>query len=327
MERGGQASPSARATDAGANVKIATLDVGTNTVLTLVAEYMGHGQVRPLAELSRITRLGRGVDQANRLDPQAAEITLNTISEFVERARNLGAQKIAGVATSVLRDSSDAAEFIARVRARTGVDLQVISGLEEAELSYLAVVKGLRLGADRRLLIVDIGGGSTELIRAEPNRELQVASLQIGSVRMTERFVRHDPPAASEAAEMRAEVDDAIEAVGWTFRPNLMVGIAGTVTTICAVALGLSRYDAGAVHGYRLSEAQVNESLALFSRLKLLERKGLAGMVEGRADVIFAGTMILARIMHKFGTKTLVVSDQGVRWGLMWRELEKAEIG
>ncbi len=302
-------------------MKIAALDVGTNTVLMLVAERTGDGQVRCLADFSRITRLGRGVDRTGHLDPESAARTLEAIVEFAQQARALGAEKIVTAATSALRDASDGAAFIASVAQRAGVGLEVVSGETEAHLSWLAVVNGLHIDRARRLLIVDIGGGSTELIRAEPGQDLMMASLQIGSVRLSERIVHNDPPAATETAELRQVIDAALDGLGWDLRTDIMVGIAGTVTSVCAVALGLHTYDPAIVHGYRLTRREVEDTVARFGSLPLAERKRLPGLAEGRADVIFAGAMILSRVMERAGVDSVTVSDHGVRWGLVWREL------
>src|SRR5262249_14945383 len=155
---------------------------GSNTVLLLAVERRPDGSLAPLVDLSRITRLGRGVDRAGRLDPASAQNTLDTIVEFAKRARELGAGRIIGAATAAVRDAADANEFLARVRDQAGVELDVISGETEAELEYLAVTSGLRLDPAASLLIIDIGGGSTEFIRAEPDHPLETVSLQIGSV-------------------------------------------------------------------------------------------------------------------------------------------------
>jgi len=302
-------------------VKLAALDVGTNTVLMLVVEQTADGRLQTLADLARITRLGRGVDATGRLDPESAARTLDAIVEFTGKARALGAEKILTAATAALRDARDGAEFIAQVKTRTGIDLNIISGDDEAELSYLSTKKGLNLDPCDRVLIVDIGGGSTELIRSEPGRKLDVVSLQIGSVRLTERLVHHDPPSMREAADLRLATDEALQALGWEFRPDVMVGIAGTVTTLCAVALGLKTYDPAVVHGHRLAHGEVLRVIALLGGVPLEERKKLPGIEPGRADVIFAGAAILERIMGHFGLTEVIVSDQGVRWGLIWREL------
>jgi exopolyphosphatase / guanosine-5'-triphosphate,3'-diphosphate pyrophosphatase len=305
-------------------VKLATLDVGTNTVLMLVAERDANGAVHTIADLARITRLGRGADSSGRLDPESAAQTLAAITEFAQRARALNVEKIVGVATAALRDVTDGADFIAQVKAQAGVDLEIITGESEAQLSYLAVAKGLALDPAAKVLIVDIGGGSTELIRAEPGRKLELASLQLGSVRLTERIVHHDPPTAREAADLRLAVDEALHDLGWEFTPDVMVGIAGTVTTVCAVTLAMSTYDPKIVHGHRLSHDDVIATIAKFGALPLAERMHLPGLEPGRADVIFAGAAILERIMGHFHLTEVVVSDQGVRWGLLWRTLDQS---
>jgi exopolyphosphatase / guanosine-5'-triphosphate,3'-diphosphate pyrophosphatase len=262
------------------------------------------------------------VDATGHLDHEAVARTLDAIVEFTTRARALGAEKILTAATAALRDAKDGAEFITQVKARAGIDLNIISGHDEAELSYLSTKKGLNLDPADKVLIVDIGGGSTELIRSEPGRKPDVVSLQIGSVRLTERLVHRDPPGMREAADLRLATDEALQALGWEFRPDALVGIAGTVTTLCAVALGLKTYDPAVVHGHRLSQAEVLRVIALLGSVPLVERKKLPGIEPGRADVIFAGAAILERIMGHFGLPEVIVSDQGVRWGLIWRELE-----
>jgi len=305
-------------------VKLATLDVGTNTVLMLIAERDATGAVHAIADLARITRLGRGVDSSGRLDSEAAAQTLAAITEFAQKARERGVEKIVGAATAALRDVKDGAGFIAQVKARADVDLEIITGETEAQLSYLAVVRGLALDPAANLLIVDIGGGSTELIHAAPGQKLELVSLQLGSVRLTERLVHHDPPTAREAADLRLLVGEDLRQLGWEFTPGVMVGIAGTVTTICAVALGLATYDARIVHGHRLSHQNVIAAIGKFGALPLAERKRLPGLEAARADVIFAGAAILERIMDHFHMTEVVVSDQGVRWGLLWRTLDQS---
>jgi exopolyphosphatase/guanosine-5'-triphosphate,3'-diphosphate pyrophosphatase len=301
-------------------MKIGATDVGTNTVLMLVAETTPDGRARRVIDLARITRLGQGVDQNHRLDPQAALRTLDTIAEFVDQARAAGAEKIVAVGTATLRDAADGEDFIRRVRERTGVELEIISGETEAWLSYLAVMRGLRLDPSQRLLIIDIGGGSTEFIRAQAAK-LQFASLQIGSVRLTERIIHHDPPTPREAADLRLAIDAELTKLGWKLETNLMVGIGGTVTTVCAVALEMETYDPDRVHGHRLSRKEVERVLRLFGSMPLAERRKLKGLDPARADVIFAGTAILERVMNEADVDSVTVSDQGVRWGLVWREL------
>jgi len=304
------------------NVRIATFDIGSNTVLMLAVEVDERRQPRVLAELSRITRMGRGVDKNHRLDPNSSALTLATLREFAASARGLGVERMVAAATAALRDASDGPEFITRVKESTGIALRVIPGGEEAALSHLAVVRGLSIDPSLPLLIVDIGGGSTELIRAEPGKNLAMVSLQIGSVRLTERCVHNDPPSDSDAASLRDTIDGALDRLGWNYRPAKLAGIAGTVTTRRAIALALETYEAGVVHGYHLPRAEIERVISLIRSMPLAERLKLPGLPQGRADVIFAGVTILERVMNRFGAEEVIVSDQGVRWGLMWREID-----
>jgi exopolyphosphatase/guanosine-5'-triphosphate,3'-diphosphate pyrophosphatase len=305
-------------------MKLATFDVGTNTVLMLLVESDGNGGLTTILERSRITRLGKGVDRTGQLDPENSQRTLDTIAEFADAARSAGAEKIVAAATSALRDAKDGADFIRRVKEKAGVELKVIPGLEEAALSELAVKRSLHLGSDLRLLVADIGGGSTELIRSEPGHELMSVSLQIGSVRLTERIIQHDPPSKEEIEKLTATIDQQLEKLGWSFRPEVLVGIAGTVTTIAAVAMDMRDYDASRVQGHVLQRDDVSAIVKRFGEVTLAERKQIPGVLEARADVIFAGSLILERVMDHFDIDRVTVSDQGVRWGLAWRELDRA---
>jgi exopolyphosphatase/guanosine-5'-triphosphate,3'-diphosphate pyrophosphatase len=301
---------------------LAALDVGSNTVLMLVAHVSG-STVRPLAEMLRITRLGRGVDRAGMLDPAAAALTLDTVCEFAEKARALGARRILAAGTAALRDARNGPEFIEQVRRRCGVELEIISGQTEAQLNFLAAVHGLGIDPAEPMLIVDIGGGSTELIRCEGGGPPALVSLQVGSVRLTERFIRHDPPASQEQARIYTTVRQQLEQLGWKdFRPRRVVGVAGTVTTVAAVASGLHSQDHSAIHGYQLTRQQVADTARLFFELTVAQRQQLPGMIAGRADVICTGAAILDCIAESFGAETVTVSNQGVRWGLVYRELE-----
>jgi len=305
------------------SMKLGALDVGSNTVLMLAVEWDADEKIRVLEDMSRITRLGRGVDASGRLDPESAARTLDAIAEFADRASALGVEKIVGAATAAVRDAADGSAFLADVGRRTGVALEIISGQTEAQLCYLSTRKGLRISPAEKLLIVDIGGGSTELIRAQPDQALEVVSLQIGSVRLTERIINHDPPEAGETAALRTLVEQSLDELGWPYHPAAMVGIAGPVTTLCAIAQGLERYSSERVHGYRLATAEIQRLIGVMGSIPLEQRKRLPGMEPGRADVLYAGATILQCILNHFGCAEVIVSDQGVRWGLIWREIER----
>ncbi len=303
-------------------MQLACCDIGTNTVLMVAVEVGSDRNPTVRCDLGRVTRLGRGLDRTGRLDAEAAARTLDTIVEFAAQARALGVDRVVGAATSAVRDASNGGDFLSAVRDRAGVELQVISGRDEAALSHLAVMRGLAIDPSAKLLIVDIGGGSTELVRTEPNFPLALQSRQIGSVRLTERIIKSDPPSAADTAQLREIIDAALSCVGLDFRPDVMLGIAGTVTTICAVSAGISGDNLNATHGRHMPLDEVRRVCELLGAKTVAERRNLTGIADGRADVIFAGAMILERVMENFGAREVIVSDQGVRWGLVWREID-----
>jgi exopolyphosphatase / guanosine-5'-triphosphate,3'-diphosphate pyrophosphatase len=303
-------------------VKFACFDIGTNTVLMVAVEVNADHGPTVLCDLGRITRLGRGVDRTGMLDAEGAALTLDTVVEFAAQARAAGVERFVGAATSAVRDASNGANFLRTVRERAAVELQVISGSDEAALSHLAVMRGLTIDPAAKLLIVDIGGGSTELIRAQPKSPIDLVSLQIGSVRLTERILGNDPPSSVDTAKLRDVINAALSKVSRDFHPDVVVGIAGTVTTVCAISTRISGDNLHATHGRCMSLDEVRRVRDLLGEKTVAERRGITGIVEGRVDVIFAGAMILERVMEHFGARDVIVSDQGVRWGLVWREID-----
>lgn len=305
--------------------RLAAIDVGTNTVLLLVAERRG-ATLAPVAERAEITRLGRGVDRSGRLDPAAIEETVAAIAAFAEEARTLGVASIACVATSAARDAANGAVFFAAARARAGVVPEVISGDEEARLVYASAVRDFGAGPGeeaRPLAVLDVGGGSTEFIVGEGPAPRARTSLQVGAVRLTERHVAHDPVTAEEVAALRAGAREALAPLA-RLAPGTgatLVGVAGTVTTLCAVREALPAWDAERVHGAELSLEEIEGLLVRFAALTVRERAALPGMEPKRADVILAGGVVVAEAMRATGFERLVVSDRGVRWGLLYDRL------
>ncbi len=300
------------------SARFATIDIGTNSVLLLVAERLASGAFHPVEELAEITRLGRGVDRARRLSPEGMEETLRAVEAFAARARALGAQGVIASATSAARDAENGAEFLALVRQRAGVDVEVISGDREAHLAFTAAQADF--GKTERLVVIDIGGGSTEVIvGAAPGatgfqfRE----SFDVGSVRLTERLVRSDPPTPEELASIRGALAQTFAELEPPQGPFRLVGIAGTVTTLYALVHAIDPYDAGRVHGGVLSLDDVRSVAARLAGLTLEQRKQLKGLQPKRADVICAGAHILLAAMERLSAAACTVSDRGVRWGLM----------
>ncbi|HET6437365.1 MAG TPA: Ppx/GppA phosphatase family protein [Anaeromyxobacter sp.] len=306
--------------------RYATIDVGTNTVLLLVAERRGRS-LRPIAERAEITRLGRGVDQSGRLLPSAIRDTVAVLADYARLARALGASDITCVATSAARDALNGEEFFAAARAAAGLTPQVISGEEEARLVHLTAWRdfGTRDGRSCPIAVLDVGGGSTEFIVGEGPSPRERVSLQVGAVRLTERHVKGDPIPPAELAALRDAARAALEPLtALSPAPGArLVGVAGTVTTLCAVEKALPRYDAERVHGAELSLEAVLALLERMARLTVAERAALPGMEPKRADVIVAGGVIVAEAMRHTGFDRLTVSDRGVRWGLVYDRLER----
>jgi exopolyphosphatase / guanosine-5'-triphosphate,3'-diphosphate pyrophosphatase len=297
--------------------RLAAIDVGTNTVLLLVAERR-EAELVPLLERAEITRLGRGVDASGRLDPAAIRATVEVLAAYAADARRLGATRIVCVATSAARDAANGAEFFAAAQAAAGLSPEIIAGDEEARLVYASAWRDF--GGRGPLAVLDVGGGSTEFTVGDGPRPRDRTSLQVGAVRLTERHVRNDPPTAAEVDALRVAAREAlrpVEALARGLRAARLVGVAGTVTTLEAVKQALPSYDAGRVHGARLSLAETDALVARLAALPVAARAALPGMEPKRADVILAGAIVVAEAMRLAGFDRLVVSDRGVRWGLL----------
>ncbi|MEV0452588.1 Ppx/GppA phosphatase family protein [Streptomyces sp. NPDC050600] len=299
--------------------RVAGIDCGTNSIRLLVADV--HPETGEPIELDRrmtIVRLGQGVDRTGRLAPEALERTFAACREYaaVIEEFGVGADRLRFVATSASRDAENRADFVNGVMAILGVEPEVITGDQEAEFSFTGATGELH-GADRRL-VVDIGGGSTEFVVG--NRHVEAArSVDIGCVRLTERHVRHDPPAAEEIAAIRADVRAALDLAAETVpigEAETLVGLAGSVTTVAAVALGLPEYDSTKIHHARISRAQVDEVVARLLASTHDERAAIPVIHPGRVDVIVAGALVLAEIMERTGAAEVVVSEHDILDGI-----------
>jgi exopolyphosphatase / guanosine-5'-triphosphate,3'-diphosphate pyrophosphatase len=296
-------------------MNLATIDIGTNTTLLLVARVVPHIEV--LEERAEITRLGRGIGRQGALDPEAIGHTLAALREFATAARRHGA-RIAAVGTEALRRAANAAAFLGPAAEILGSEVEVIDGEREAALTFRAVVEsfpGVRSGD---LVVVDIGGGSTEIVLASNGRVKFRTSVPLGSVRLTEAFVHHDPPTRAEQEEIAGAVDAAVAAVPFSSRNATLVGVAGTVTSLAAMSLELAPYDAARVHGHRLARADLGRELNRLAATTQAERERIVGLDPRRADVIFAGAVILDRIAGAAAAAEVLVSDRGIRWGLLY---------
>jgi exopolyphosphatase/guanosine-5'-triphosphate,3'-diphosphate pyrophosphatase len=298
--------------------RFATIDVGTNSVLLLVADRTDEGPFQAVLERAEITRLGRGVDQSRRLSPEGLEATLEVITAFANEARSLGAEGIAVSATSAARDAQNGPEFLEAAKVRAGVTVEIISGELEAQLSFASAHMDFASEAAGPLLVIDIGGGSTEFIYGNSAGRVDFRhSYDVGSVRLTERFIRTDPPSPEERESITAFLQSTFADLPPPPPASELVGVAGTVTTLYAVENRIHPYDATRVHGGTLTRAQLEQLVDKLCTLPLAERRTLPGLQPKRADVIPAGSLILLEALRALKLDECRVSDRGLRWGLM----------
>lgn len=301
---------SARASDAG--VALAAIDIGTNSVRLLVTDSAG----RELERLMRMTRLGQGVDVTGELLPEAILRTAAVLSEYALRLRAYGSTRLRAVATSAARDARNGAQFFDAAEAALGVRPELLSGDAEARLSFYGATLGLAR-EDGPFLGIDLGGGSTEFVFGAAQPETAI-SLQMGCVRMTERHLHSDPPTLEQRQACESDVRrelPRVRALIDTRQARSVVGLAGTVTALSAMQLGLTHYDATRTHHSRLSAAQVASLCARLAGASLTERRAL--LVEpARAEVIVGGAIVLNTLMSELGLAELLVSERDILDGL-----------
>jgi exopolyphosphatase/guanosine-5'-triphosphate,3'-diphosphate pyrophosphatase len=312
--------------------RVAAVDCGTNTIKLLVADLDPRtGTEHELVREMRMVRLGQDVDRTGRLADEALARTFAAVDEYAAIVATHDVEAIRFCATSAARDAGNGAEFAAGVESRLGARPEVVTGAEEAQLSYDGATRGLA-GSDlpAPFLVVDIGGGSTELILGDPSTGSGTAgtaaghvraarSLDIGSVRMTERYLLSDPPTHDEVAAAAAEVAAAVAACGVPLgEARTVIGVAGTITTVAAGVLGLQDYDRAAIDQSRLAVADLHALTERMLAMTVGERKALPYMHPGRADVIGAGALILDEVLRRTTADTLLVSEADILDGIAW---------
>jgi exopolyphosphatase/guanosine-5'-triphosphate,3'-diphosphate pyrophosphatase len=305
--------------------RVAAIDIGTNTVLLLVAEQQADGSLTPLEERATITRLGEGVDRTRTLTDAAVARTNECLSVYAGVIRSHGVDRIAVVGTSAMRDAAGGERVRAHVQRCLGVDVRVISGDEEARLTLSGALSGLALETQepRSVTVFDIGGGSTEVVhatldeRGAPRSIAFAQSFDVGSVRLTERCVQHDPPTNEEMEALYEASREAFAAIPQLPDPAPhVIGIAGTMTTLAAVSLGMVPYDGARVHGHMMLRREVEQCVRDLALLRVSERRQVPGLEPKRADVIVAGGSIALALIDRLSINRVRISDRGVRWGL-----------
>lgn len=299
-------------------MRVAAIDCGTNSIRLLVAD-IANGRLQDVDRRMEIVRLGEGVDRTGRLSDAALERTFAAGARYADLIAGLGAERVRFVATSASRDADNADEFTAGVQEVLGVAPEVVTGLVEADLSFVGASRSLP-DLPAPALVVDIGGGSTEFVLGAQHAQ-QAVSVDMGCVRFTERHLRNDPPSGAEVAAIAADADALIDRAAEVVdlgRASCLVGLAGTVTTMSALAMDLAAYDSAAIHGSVMSAGQVHTVAERLARASRAERIAMPVMHPGRADVIPAGAVILDRIVAATGVPEVIVSEHDILDGIAW---------
>ena len=342
--------------------RVAAVDCGTNSLRLLLADVdPGRAELTDVARRMEIVRLGQGVDKTGRLAPEALARTIAVLRDYADVIARSGAQAVRMVATSATRDADNAADFVRLVKEVLGVAPEVLTGAEEAMLSFTGATAELAAGGDGGpFLVTDIGGGSTEFVLGSllpaggatpqdppdpggthpprpplggtypprpplggtyPPKSPRAISVNVGCVRMTERHLHGDPPTSQEVAAAIADIDAALDTVAATVpvrQARTLIGLAGSVTTVAAIAMGLATYDAARIHHARVSAADVHEVTRGLLAQTRAARAAIGVMHPGRVDVIGGGTLVLDRLMERFGFSEILVSEHDILDGMAW---------
>lgn len=305
----------------------AAIDAGSNTILLVAGERDAAAPAgyRVIAEEIEFARLGEGVDRTGRLADAAIERGLAAFRRYAGICRELGVDRVVSSGTSALRDAANVRDFLSRVKAETGVEVEVIDGEREARLGFASATDELPEGTPA--VVLDVGGGSAQLMAGHARRwPTEAVSFQLGAVRLTERHVKHDPPTTDEVARITADVEDGL-ARGAVGRPGggaplapagaEVIGVSGTCTTLAAISLGMTEYDASRIHGIELRKSEIERLLSVFLGTDTAGRTRLPGLHPRRADVIVAGTIVALRVLARYGRDRLRIADRGIRHALL----------
>jgi exopolyphosphatase / guanosine-5'-triphosphate,3'-diphosphate pyrophosphatase len=296
-----------------ASKRVAVIDVGTNSTRLLVADVSGR-QVEPVRRISTVTRLGRGVDLSGHLSNEAIEDVCAAIASYVSQIEELDAEAVETIATSAVRDADNGSAFIAELRERFALSARVLDGEEEARLTYLGATH--EAPPTQPTLVVDIGGGSTELIVGHNSQISFHDSLQVGVVRHSERHLTSDPPTPGELEALAADVRGSIErSLGSGLRAERGIAVAGTPTSLAAVEQALEPYDPAKVHGHVLVLPAIQRMLSRLASLPLSQRVEVPGLHPDRAPTIVAGVVVLVEAMRAFGLEEVMVSEHDILYG------------
>ncbi len=295
-------------------LRVAAIDMGTNSTRLLVADV--DGEIETIRRESRVTGLGRGVETSGSLATDAIERVMDVVGDYAEEARRLGAEQVFAFATSAVRDASNGDAIVAELRERFALRATVLDGLAEARMTYRGALSGHKVKGET--LVVDIGGGSTELIVGSGEEPSFHTSLQLGVVRQSERHVHADPPRTEELEALASDVGATLE-TELSGHPGLKadraIAVAGTPATLAAIDLGLEQFDADRVEGHHLSLGAAQQACSRLASVPLEERRAMVGVHPDRAPTIIAGVVILIKAMRAFGLEDVEVSDRDILYG------------
>jgi len=299
--------------------RFASIDIGTNTILLLIAE-LKDGDLKPVFEKETIVRLGEGLQKNKIISRDAMERGLKTLKIYFQKCKSLGVEKIFAIGTSVLREAKNSNEFLNMVKEEIDLPIKIISGQEEANLSFLAVSKDINK-SEKPIMVIDIGGGSTEFILGRGSEVIKWVSLPIGSVRFTEKFIHSDPIKLDECKEMEKAIKNLFKKIPKKPLPSLIVTVGGTATTLASVELGLKRFNPLKIHHFILTRDALHNQILLYRARTIEERKKIPGLPDSRADVILTGAKILYLAMEELKCQSTMISCHGVRHGVLYHFL------
>lgn len=299
--------------------RYAAIDLGTNTLNLLIAEKR-HNKFVPIFEKFQIIRLGEGISATGKIAPAAIERCISAFKLIRTKLNTFGVNHIKCTATSALRDAENGNEIKALIENQFNIPIQIISGGEEADYVLSATKREFNL-TDRKVIVFDIGGGSSEITIMQKGKCLIQKSLNIGTVRGTEMFIKSDPPDSNEINDLQSEIDRHLTEID-SETADMGIGIAGTVTTLCAIINGIDPYDGKKVHKSILHLKDIAACERKLISCNLETRKKIKGLKPKRAEVISVGAVITRMICEKFGLREIYVSDRGLRWGLLYKIFE-----
>jgi len=301
-------------------VRLGVIDIGTNTLLLLVAERCGDGQVRALADVCRFGRLGQGLDATKRLHPDAIARCLVVFREYRSLLDHHRVERVRVIATQAMREAENAADLVGPAAQILDANIETIDGAREAELAYLAQRRSLPALAGQPFVVADVGGGSSEIIVSDGARVVSAVSVPIGAVRLSERHLKSDPPSAAERAALDADIDAHLAPLALPSGAAL-VAVAGTATNLAAADLAMERYEPERIHGHVMTPAALAELTDRLFAATIAARREIVGIEPQRADVIAGGAAIFTRLAARLAAPRVVVSDRGIRWGLAYEVL------